>query len=308
MKYKDWIREFMSTYTLNIKPTSAKTYWSKIRTYIIPELGEYDINDITTPQIQQIYTKLYHEDGKSSKTIRDLHGIIHRSLKVAQTLGIIRINPADNIVVPRVQQTAIHPLSKDEVQNFISAISFHRFELFYLIALFTGARESEILGITTDCIDLSNSNLTLEKQLSYFGNGVWKFNTLKNNKVRTVCLPCFLRDKIAQHIQFQKQERIYSRQHLLFVNKDGEHISLKSVLADYKKLVAKIGRPTARFHDLRHTYATIALENGDNIKTVQYNLGHATASFTLSRYVHITDRERTDSALRMEQYHAGLVL
>lgn len=307
MKYEEWLQVYMSTYTLNIKKTTERNYNSKIRTYLIPLLGSLELSEITSSMLQEIYTKLYRERGKSAKTIHDLNGLIHRSLKFAVALNYIPSNPADNLVLPHLEQKAIHPLTYSQTKAFLEAIQFHRYELFYLIALFTGARESEILGITLDCLDLQNGTIILEKQLTYYGKGIWNFNSLKNNKTRIITIPPFLSEKISAEIARQKSANIKNERNLLFVKDDGDRLSLKSVLEDYKKIVKKIGRPTARFHDLRHTYATISLENGDNIKTVQYNLGHATASFTLQKYAHVSDKSRQESAQRMEDFYKSII-
>ncbi len=302
MLFNEWLDEWLDIYTLNIKRTTYKHYTSVIRTHLADTLGSYEIAEITQRTLQEFYTRKFRDEQLSAKTLRNINGVVHEALRTAVDVGLIGINPADKVKLPRPVAKAIHPFSPDEIRQFTDLCRFHRFGLLYTFALYTGAREGEVLGLTWDCVDLTRKTVILEKQLSYFGSGEgWHFNSLKNNKVRTVSLPDFL----ARWLSEEKQEQRYlsNRLNLVFFRKDnGDHLRAKTIINDFKELATKIGRPTARFHDLRHTYATNCLELGDSIKTVQHNLGHATASFTLATYTHVSTEAKIQSAERLNKF------
>lgn len=306
MIYSDWLKKWLDTYTLNIKRTTFKHYSSVINTHLSNSLGYYNLEDVTLQILQEFYTQKYRNERVSPKTLHNINGVVHESLRTAVELGLIDSNPADRVRLPKVSAKAIHPFSSDEIKQLMELWRFHRFGLLFLFALYTGAREGEILGLTWDCVDLSRKTVVLEKQLSYFGSGEgWQFNSLKNNKVRTVSLPDFLAERLAE--EKIEQRYIANRLNLVFINKDnGDHLRAKTVINDFKEICKRIGRPSARFHDLRHTYATNCLELGDSIKTVQSNLGHATASFTLATYTHVSSTAKIQSAKKLDELYNQL--
>lgn len=129
----------------------------------------------------------------------------------------------------------------------------------------------------------------------------------KNGKSRTIALPSTVitilkQHKIQQTLARLQAGELWENSDFVFTNEVGHHVSPNSVYNQYKRIVASIGLPQARFHDLRHSYAVAAIQSGDDIKTVQGNLGHATASFTLDVYGHVTDQMKQNSAARMEKF------
>lgn len=183
-----------------------------------------------------------------------------------------------------------------------------------MITLFTGLRKGEVLGLTWDCVDLEKGTLLVNKQLSYYKNasGSWVYgmDSTKNSRSRKLTLPSFvvdvLRHQKARQAEWRLQAgpawQVWNGEDLVFTNPLGGHLMSQAVYRSFKKLAASIGTPSTRFHDLRHSYAVAAIKSGDDIKTVQGNLGHATASFTLDVYGHLTDQMKQASADRMEQF------
>lgn len=136
--------------------------------------------------------------------------------------------------------------------------------------------------------------------------GQYYFSPPKSNKSRRVTIAPSVMNLLRLHRQEQARQRLlvgpgWVDSHLVFTNEIGDRLSYRTVYDCFKRIAAKIGCPEARFHDLRHTYAVMALESGDSIKTVQENLGHHAASFTLDVYGHVSDEMRTQSADRMER-------
>ena len=176
--------------------------------------------------------------------------------------------------------------------------------------MFTGLRESEILGLTWDCVDLDSGALLVEKQLKREmkeRGGGYKFAPTKNGKKRLLTLApsvvmLFRLQKLHQNSLRMEAGDLWEEHNLVFTNRVGHFLSYRSVFDPFKRIVKRIGYPNTRFHDLRHSYAIASIKGGDNIKTVQENLGHATAAFTLDVYGHVTAQMKRESADRMEQF------
>ena len=137
--------------------------------------------------------------------------------------------------------------------------------------------------------------------------GEYRLLPTKNSKGRSITLAPFVVSilRLVKKQQLENKLRYgesYSDSDFVFTDELGRHLDPKVVYMEFKKIATEIGRPDARFHDLRHTYAVAAIKSGDDIKTVQENLGHATAAFTLDVYGHVTEKMKQESANRMEQF------
>lgn len=310
---KDWLDTWVKEYLEDIKPSTKYLYTRNVEMYIIPNLGSVKLDALTSPMVQALYNRLHKPDKKdvkplSAKTIRSLHGVLHKALQQAVLNGYIRVNPTDACKPPRVVKKEIQPLDETQVSEFLKAIQGHPHEYLYKITLFSGMREGEVLGLTWDCVDLEHGTLLIKQQLrrEQQKGGKYYFSPPKNNKSRVLSLApsvvqLFRLQKLKQNGMRLEAGNSWEENNLIFSNQTGGFLSYRTVYDCFKRIVDKIGSPTTRFHDLRHTYAVLAIKSGDDIKTVQENLGHATAAFTLDVYGHVTAQMRRDSADRMEQ-------
>lgn len=224
----------------------------------------------------------------------------------------IPLNPADGdfCKLPKAKKQEIKPLDETQITAFLKAIQGNDFEDIFIVTLFTGLRQGEVLGLTWDCVDFKNGILTINKQMQLHqesGMEAYQLVPTKNSKARTITAAPFVMAQLKRHKVTQTEQRLlagelWHQSDLIFTNEFGKPLTKPTVYRAYKKVVASIGRPDARFHDLRHSYAVAAIRSGDNIKTVQGNLGHATAAFTLDVYGHVTDQMKRDSADRMETF------
>ena len=186
-----------------------------------------------------------------------------------------------------------------------------------IVILFTGLRESEAIGLTWDCVDFRAGTVKVCKQLQKrpLKDGGTVFAPLKNNKTRILKPAPYVMDILSKQWTIQTEQRLRvgelwrawtneeERQSaLVYTTPEGNDVSPTSLRHHFKKLVTAIGAPNVRVHDLRHTFAVLSLQNGDDIKTVQGNLGHATAAFTLDVYGHVSERMKDNSAARMQAY------
>ena len=272
-----------------------------------------------------IYPQVKKKDGKvvtslnpmAAKTVRNIHGTLNKALSVAVSIGYLHSNPAECVILPRVEKKEIHPLTDEQVKEFLKAASSEDYGIALKVILFTGLRESELLGLTWDSVDFKTGSITISKQLlkRKIEDGGSTLSSTKSGKMRIIKPAPFVMELLAQQYKEQAKQRLQSgnqwkgwqtseeqKTSLVFLTPDGKHLSQTSIRYHFKKVVERIGVPAARVHDLRHTFAVLSLQNGDNIKTVQGNLGHATAAFTLDVYGHVSERMKDDSAARMQAY------
>ena len=309
MKVSQWLDEWLASYTMNIKPATRSAYEEHIRVHIKPSLGDIPLKQLSTRDIQQLYTNLLKERELSPKTVRNIHGVLHRTLEQAKLLGYIRVNPADAAVTPRVEKKQVETLDAEDIGKFLAAIRGTKYEYPLFVAVFTGLRQGELLGLTWDCVDFEHGLLLINKQHNRVkGDTEFRFASLKNDKARVLTVA----DEVIDVLKLQKQRQESwgaalgngweNPDNLVFTTEFGRYINNKILYQNFKRIAKNLGKPDLRFHDLRHTYAVNSLRAGDDIKTVQENLGHATASFTLSTYAHATPGMKRESAKRMTAF------
>ena len=306
----EWLDTWLKTYALySVKSYTYDAYERSCNIHIKPALGRIRLSALTAPQIQQFYNSLITEKELSPKTVKNIHGVLHRALGQAVKLGMLRSNPTNVCDLPKAHRKEIKPMEQAEISRFLQAIQGTKYGLVYQSTLFTGLREGEVLGLTWDCIDFEKGTMTINKQLQNIPGqpGAYRQISAKNGKSRTIALPSTVitilkQHKIQQTLARLQAGELWENSDFVFTNEVGHHVSPNSVYNQYKRIVASIGLPQARFHDLRHSYAVAAIQSGDDIKTVQGNLGHATASFTLDVYGHVTDQMKQNSAARMEKF------
>ena len=224
--------------------------------------------------------------GLAPKTIKDIHGVLHKALRQAVEIGYLRFNPADACKLPRVERKELAPLDDAQITAFLQTIKGSRFETLLTVTLFTGMREGEVLGLTWDNVDFKAGTVTISKQAllheSEAGGG-FRLGSTKNGKIRTIAPASAVMALLKQHKSEQAKQRLkvgklWGNTALVFTDEIGLPLTKATVYRAFKKAAAEIGRPDARFHDLRHSYAVAAIRSGDDIKTAQGNLGHATAA------------------------------
>ena len=306
-----WERDFMG----NLKPGTVVSYEMQIRVHIVPTLGEIKLNELRTPAIQRLYNQKLAQ-GLSPKSIKNLHGCLHRALDIAVQIGYLNKNPTSACILPTVRQAEIHPLDTPDLKKLMESIQGDEFEALITTAIFTGMRSGELLGLTWDCIDFENGIIRVTKQLIQprKKGKPFSFGTPKNGKGRTLTPAPFVMNVLKEHKRDQALHRLEigpawndgGFPNLVFTHPDGSHLSQPTIWKALQKVLQKAGLENHRFHDLRHTYVVNAFRAGDDVKTVQQNAGHYSAAFTLDRYAHVTETMRKESADRMQQFFNAL--
>jgi len=256
------------------------------------------------------------EEGLSPKSIRNINGVLHSAMEKAIALGYISANPTRGCTLPRVEHREMETIKDDDITRFIEAVKGHRHEILYLVTMFTGMRQGEILGLTWDCVDYKQGVIVVNKQLQKerAKGGKYHFASLKNNKTRKVPASVYVLNLLRTHQRKQMEWKLRAgsiwdnTMNLVFTNELGGHLSNDTVYNNFKTIVKRLGLDAVRFHDLRHTFALLSLQNGDSVKTVQQALGHATAAFTMDVYGHVSEQMQRESAEKMDAFIASLDL
>ena len=310
----EWLEIWVRDYLPDIKPSTCLLYQKNIALYIAPYLGSVKLTALSSPMVQNLYKELHtptkaNKAPLSPKTIKNVHGILHKALQQAVQIGCLTVNPTDACKLPRAESKKSRSMEETQIAAFLSAIENHTHEYLYKITLFTGLREGEVLGLTWDCLDLECGTLLVKQQLCREQKRAASIISRhpKNGKHRILTLaPSVIRLFRCQELKQKGMKMLagdaWTENNMVFTNRTGGYLSYRTVYDCFKRIAKKIDAPTMTFHGLRHTYATMAIKKGDDIKTVQENLGHATATFTLDVYGHVTGQMRQNSAARMEEF------
>ena len=311
MALNEWLDTWLEDYLQDIKPGTKVAYASVCSNHIRPALGKIPLSSLKAPAIQKFYNQL-REKGLSPKYIKNIHGVLHRALDMAVKVEYVGKNYTSVCTIPKGEAQEIHPLDVPEQKRLFAAIKGEEHEDMILTDTFTGLRCGELIGLTWDCIDFDNGIIRVRRQLvqTRQKGAVYSFGSLKNGKTRTLTPAPFVFDVLKRHKAKQNEMKEAAGElwnegdfpNLVFTHKDGSHLSQPTVWKEFQKLLKKADLQHHRLHDLRHTFAVNSLIAGDDIKTLQENMGHYSAAFTLDRYGHVTETMHRESANRMQAF------
>ena len=306
MTVGQWLDVWASDYLGGVKPATVSSYKSQIKNHIKPALGAVRLAELHAHTVQRCINGL---EGYTPATVRQAYKVLHNALEKAVELDYIPRNPADKCTLPRMEQKEIKPFDDEQTAALLQTVKGGRLEHFVSVALFTGLRLSELLGLTWDAVDFDKGTISVNKQLARSEHRkAGLFISPKSGKARTItpAASVFAVLKAQRRQQIENQLRAGSMwdnaYNLIFTNETGGPLCQHWITDQFSAAAASAGLDGARFHDCRHTYAVNAIRAGDNIKAIQGNLGHATAAFTLDRYAHFTEQLQRDSAARMEGF------
>lgn len=252
----EWLDTWAADYLGGVKPTTVKVYKNNLQRHIKPVLGAVVLSELRPHMVQKFINGM----ELSSSSVRLAYKVLHQALEKAVKLEYISRNPAAGCELPRLEQKEIHPLEDQQVAALLRAVKGGRLELLVSIALFTGLRQSELLGLTWDCVDFQKGTLLVNKQLSRIlhreESGL--FLSPKSGKSRTITpAPSVLKtlkEQRRRQAEMQlKAGSLWNNAHnLVFTNETGGPLEQWRVEKDYQAAVEAAGLAGARFHDLRH--------------------------------------------------------
>lgn len=311
-----YAKEYLAHCAVNLSPHTQKSYKTALNNHILPALGSITLTKLTHREIQAFVSSL-GLGGKdlSAKTVRNIHGVLHGVLEAAVRDEILLRNVSKQCTLPRVVQKQIKAITTDELATFLGAIKDEPFRNIFFLDIFSGLRQAEILGLRWEDIDWENNCIYIRSQLQQkqeAGDFSYYLAPPKEGKERKIVLAqsamqTLHEQRILQRNMHTIAEPVwYNQFNLVFTNDFGKPLNRRTVYKHLKRVLRACGMGDRTFHSLRHSFATISLENGDDIKTVQANLGHYAASFTLKTYAHVSDRMQQSSAARMEELITSL--
>lgn len=314
MTVGEWLDIWAKEYLNNVKVLTEENYLNQISNHLKPGIGHVKLECLNTHTIQRLYNGLQAEKGLSAKTIKNIHGVLHQALSQAVDSGYIRKNPSEACKLPKVDKSEIVALEPEQMSTLLQQAQSDSYSNLFITALFTGLRQSELIGLSWDCVNLETGVITVKQQLQC-KDGEYFMSTPKNGKPRIMVPAPLVMEALRQEKAKQDEWRstagnLWNNPHnLVFTDSLGKNLVRRTVVKHFKKITARCGiDPTFRFHDLRHSYAVASLQAGDDIKTIQANLGHATAAFTLQVYAHVNDSMKQESSARMQKYYESVIL
>ena len=311
----EYAKEYFSTCAVNLSHNTRVSYKRILDKHILPALGKVKLTDLNHRQVQRFVTSLSAQKGLSAKTVRNIHGVLHNMLESAVRDELLLRNVSERCSLPRVTQHQVRAITTAELSRFLQAIDGKQFRNIFFIDIFSGLRLSEILGLRWDDVDFDYDCIYVRQQLQQKqikGDFSYFLAPPKEGKQRKIILA----QNAMQLLRHQRAKQLEQRLaagalwdnsfHLVFTNDFGHPLNRRTVYKHLKRILLDCGMGNYTFHSLRHSFATISLENGDDIKTVQTNLGHYAASFTLKTYAHVSDQMQRNSAARMDALIASL--
>ena len=299
-----WLEVWMENYAkIKLRPSTFKTSQGFLKNHIKPQIGGIPLADLTSLDLQRFYKHLLDggrvdrieakkkPKGLAPKTVRNIHQMIGSAYNLAMEQKLVTRNPTQGCALPKVEHKEMKTLTADQLSTFFrEARDSGVYELYYL-DLATGLRRGELLGLKWTDIDLDHGVLKIQRAISRQNGKVVEAPLKTKNAYRTLPLS-------ADAISVLKMQKCkVGNSEWVFPSPTGGPMSPDSVLHMLQRVLKRAGLPRIRFHDLRHTFATMALQNGVDVKTVSSMLGHYSAGFTLDTYAHVT----TDAQLKAAQ-------
>jgi integrase len=303
-----WLRDYKQP---SIRPVTLDSYARMIRVHLKPALGEIPLQALRSDQVQRFY-KNKREAGLSARTVRYLHTILHGALKQAMKNQLVVRNVSEATTLPGDKTRMMHPFILGQVQQFLDAVREDRLFAAFFLEVGTGLRRGELLGLRWRDVNLEAGVVHVRQTLVRVGNHDAPASDRKTRLIfqepkteqsrRTIPIPAAIIDQLKRHKARQAQEKFlmgeaYEDHGLVFCQANGQPIDPRNFTRHFERLLQRAELPHIRFHDTRHTFATLMLELGEAPKVVQSMLGHTKISTTLDIYSHVSlDLERQAAA------------
>lgn len=299
-----WLNDYMKP---SIRPTTWEGYQTQIDKHIIPNLGHIRLDKLQTSNLQKLYNdklKGDRADGRkgslSPRSVRYIHTILHAALVQAKREMLITINPADAVKLPKLEKREMHTLDTEGLKVFLEKAKKTCHYTIYLLACASGLRRGELLGLRWKDVDLDAGSITVTQNLVKTNKEVIFQEPKTKLSRRTVNIPPAVVKELRAHKARQAGDKLlhgdkYSKLGLVFCKADGSPMNPQTLSKHFDKLIKKTKLNRMCLHDLRHTFATLSLQEGVSPRTIQETLGHHNTAFTLNVYSHVTDKMRQEA-------------
>ena len=287
----------MTSKKISVRAATYSLYEWLINTHIIPYFNNTPLKEISRSTVQ----KLINEKSLqlSPINVKKIASIIQNVFEIAIADNLLENNPAKTIIKPKIERNQdINVWTKEEFTHFLDVAKCSRFHIVFLIALTTGMRQGEILGLRWRDVNLDKGLITIVQSLDHSGK---KFNATKTkSSIRSIHIVPELVSALIQHKQLlddeqKKYKSLYQINDLVIPSSHGTPMNPRNINRVFDNLIIKAKLKKIRFHDLRHTHATFSLSIGQNVKIVSERLGHTTTRMTLDTYSHLLPSMQKDS-------------
>jgi len=300
-----WLADSVSD---TVKATTFERYEQIARLHLKPAFGWMKVKALTPAHVRGLYRKKL-ESGSSARTVRYIHTTLHKALKQAVMDGLIPRNVTETVKPPQPSREEMCPLTPEQAKLLLQVVheAGDRLEALYVLAIHTGLRQGELLGLKWDDVDLEDGSLQVRRTLTMTKDGPVFTSPKTTGSRRSVKLTSKAIEALKRHLERQLGEidkvgPLWSENGLIFASETGEPLDRRAVTKlKFKPLLKRAGLPEVRFHDLRHTCATLLLTRNVNPKIVSEMLGHSTIAITLDTYSHVLPNMRDQAAAAMEE-------
>jgi integrase len=306
MELGKYLEQWLVTLKTSVRPKTYEQYRQIVTGFIIPILGRIKLKDVRPDHIQSLYNNKL-KSGTSNRTVRMIHSVLHVSLAQALKMGLIGRNPADAVTRPKLIKKEMKTLTDTQVQTLLLAVRGTRYEALYLLAVTTGIRQGELLGLRWADLDWVTRHLSVQRQLQRLSGQGMVFSEPKSaSGRRVIALGSATIEKLREHYKHQLLERLAAGERwiendLIFPTIIGTPSEGSNLIRNFKSLLRACNLPNIRFHDLRHTAATLMLQQGIHPKVVQERLGHSQISMTLDTYSHVLPNMQEEAAQKIDE-------
>jgi len=302
----DYLEVWLIASKASVRPKTYMQYRQIVEQHINPLLGKIKLNNLKPEMIQVAYNK-ETDSGSGIRTVRLIHSVLHCALNYAVETGLLYRNPSAFVKRPKLKKIEMKVLDENQARTLLISAKGNRLEALYKLELTTGLRQGEILGLKWSDLDWETHQLNIQRQLQRISGVGLMFTEPKSTAGRRMIL--LGSDTIASlkaHSSRQYLERSFigeswQENDLIFPCSKGSPLDPRNLFRQFKLLLKKANLPDIRFHDLRHTAATLMLKQGVSVKVVQERLGHADASMTLNVYSHVTPGMQKEAAEKMDE-------
>lgn len=287
---EQWLEQVLKPSVRSVGTYSM--YQTVVQNHLVPSLGHIRLQRLTPQHVQTFYANKLKE-GLSSKRVRGIHAVFHKALENAVKWNLIGRNVCDLVEPPIPKRHEMQPLTQEQARCLLKAAHEHKLEALLTVAITTGMRRGELLGLHWQDIDLKVGTIHVQRSVNRFGKfGIVVSEPKTTKSRRKIVLPVFVSDILKQHREHQQEMKkeagdLWREMDVVFSNRHGGYMEASVLYHMFKKLLKSAGLPNIRFHDLRHSAATILLGIGVHPKVVQELLGHSNVSMTLDVYSHV---------------------
>jgi integrase len=305
LSIRDFFDRWMNATAPTLRAATVRRYRDLARLHIVSVIGHLRLAKLTLGDVQRLYADRLAA-GLSPTSVRHLHSLLHRALADAVRWGLIVRNVTDVVDAPRRSTPEARTWSAPDVNAFLASAAGDRWEALWRLALLTGMRRGELLGMRWTDVDFDAGALAVRRTLSRGSRSKLEPGEPKTaSGRRRISLPASAVESLRRHRRYQVELRLaggpaYEDADLVFATELGRPIHPNSLNYRFRRLIEQAGVPAIRFHDVRHTCATLLLSEGVHPKVVQERLGHADIAMTINLYSHVSPDMQRDAADRLD--------